>query len=325
MKTTILATALMLAAIGTVPAAAQSGRAEPVTGLKSDRRCGYGQTSPGLARSRETPAQAEPAAEDPRTRSPPTPRPPCRTTTTRTRTSISRSPTTRLLRCPPRCACRKASSPSASPIGSVGHSTMETSATLRRTLRVRLRGPHRPRAALRSAEGFTDRCAPHQRPHHRVLRPAADRRAGEIPGRPRAEPHRRTAPTISRTAIPRDRSGGLARDRQGRGRVLQPTWVDNTNVSLRRSWPTTTTPSCWASARASRSASAHTWWPRRRRASAGFDPGSTHMSLGVEMRAGGHAFQINFSRGLETTMGQVARGGSEDDWFIGFNISRKFW
>ena len=57
----------------------------------------------------------------------------------------------------------------------------------------------------------------------------------------------------------------------------------------------------------------------------GFDPGSTHASVGVEMRAGGHAFQINFSRGLATTMGQVARGGTEDDWFIGFNISRKFW
>ena len=57
----------------------------------------------------------------------------------------------------------------------------------------------------------------------------------------------------------------------------------------------------------------------------GYDPGSSHASLGVEMRAGGHAFQINFSRGLATTMGQVARGGTEDDWFIGFNISRKFW
>jgi hypothetical protein len=57
----------------------------------------------------------------------------------------------------------------------------------------------------------------------------------------------------------------------------------------------------------------------------GYDPGSTAASLGVEMRAGGHAFQLNFSRGLGTTMGQVARGGTEDDWFIGFNISRKFW
>lgn len=58
---------------------------------------------------------------------------------------------------------------------------------------------------------------------------------------------------------------------------------------------------------------------------AGYDPGATHASFGVEMRAGGHAFQLNFSRGLATTMGQMARGGSEDDWFIGFNISRKFW
>lgn len=58
---------------------------------------------------------------------------------------------------------------------------------------------------------------------------------------------------------------------------------------------------------------------------AGYDPGGTHASFGVEMRAGGHAFQLNFSRGLATTMGQVARGGSDDDWFIGFNISRKFW
>ncbi len=57
----------------------------------------------------------------------------------------------------------------------------------------------------------------------------------------------------------------------------------------------------------------------------GFDPGSAHASVGVEMRAGGHAFQLNFSRSLATTMGQVARGGSGDDWFIGFNISRKFW
>lgn len=58
---------------------------------------------------------------------------------------------------------------------------------------------------------------------------------------------------------------------------------------------------------------------------AGDAPGSTHVSLGVEMRAGGHAFQLNVSRSLATTMGQVARGGTDDDWFIGFNISRKFW
>jgi len=58
----------------------------------------------------------------------------------------------------------------------------------------------------------------------------------------------------------------------------------------------------------------------------GYDPGATHVSFGVEKRAGGHAFQLNFSNGFGTTMAQIARGGTtRDDWYIGFNISRKFW
>lgn len=49
-------------------------------------------------------------------------------------------------------------------------------------------------------------------------------------------------------------------------------------------------------------------------------------SFGVEWRVGGHAFQINFSNDLGTTPGQVARGQQGlDDWFIGFNLSRKFY
>jgi hypothetical protein len=57
----------------------------------------------------------------------------------------------------------------------------------------------------------------------------------------------------------------------------------------------------------------------------GYRPGTTHASFGIEKRAGGHSFQINFSNGFGTTMTQIARGGvSRDDWFIGFNISRKF-
>ena len=41
--------------------------------------------------------------------------------------------------------------------------------------------------------------------------------------------------------------------------------------------------------------------------------------------AGGHSFQINVSNGFGTTLGQLAGGGvSYDDWYIGFNISRKF-
>ena len=58
---------------------------------------------------------------------------------------------------------------------------------------------------------------------------------------------------------------------------------------------------------------------------AGYDPGVTHGTFGIEKRAGGHMFQLNFSNGFGTTMGQLARGGvNNDDWFLGFNISRKF-
>jgi hypothetical protein len=57
----------------------------------------------------------------------------------------------------------------------------------------------------------------------------------------------------------------------------------------------------------------------------GYDPGVTHGSFAIEKRAGGHSFQLNFSNGFGTTMGQLARGGfTNDDWYLGFNISRKF-
>jgi uncharacterized beta barrel domain-containing protein DUF5777 len=57
----------------------------------------------------------------------------------------------------------------------------------------------------------------------------------------------------------------------------------------------------------------------------GFDPGVTHFSFGVEKRAGGHLFQLNFSNDFGTTLAQIARGGfNNDDWYLGFNISRKF-
>lgn len=58
---------------------------------------------------------------------------------------------------------------------------------------------------------------------------------------------------------------------------------------------------------------------------AGYDPGVTHGTFGIEKRTGGHMFQLNFSNGFGTTMGQLARGGlTNDDWYLGFNISRKF-
>jgi hypothetical protein len=63
------------------------------------------------------------------------------------------------------------------------------------------------------------------------------------------------------------------------------------------------------------------WAPRV----AGYDPGVDHASFAVERRVGGHSFQINLSNAFGTTYGQIARGGfSNDNWYIGFNISRKF-
>lgn len=58
---------------------------------------------------------------------------------------------------------------------------------------------------------------------------------------------------------------------------------------------------------------------------AGYDPDAHQITFGVESRAGGHLFQINVGNGLGTTFGQLARGGAAyDQWFLGFNISRKF-
>jgi len=56
----------------------------------------------------------------------------------------------------------------------------------------------------------------------------------------------------------------------------------------------------------------------------GFDDGAHHLSFASENRAGGHTFQLHFSNSLGTTPAQMAQGGSKDDWFIWFNIARKF-
>jgi hypothetical protein len=58
---------------------------------------------------------------------------------------------------------------------------------------------------------------------------------------------------------------------------------------------------------------------------AGFDPLTHQASFGIEGRSGGHMFQINISNAFGTTLGQIARGAlNADDWYIGFNITRKF-
>jgi len=57
----------------------------------------------------------------------------------------------------------------------------------------------------------------------------------------------------------------------------------------------------------------------------GYRPRVNQGSFGLEARAGGHTFQVNFSNGFGTTLGQLAGGGVDNSsWYIGFNISRKF-
>jgi Membrane bound beta barrel domain (DUF5777) len=63
------------------------------------------------------------------------------------------------------------------------------------------------------------------------------------------------------------------------------------------------------------------WTPR----TSGFRPGVSLKTFGIEKRLGGHVFQLNFSNSLGTTMAEHARGAiNNTDWFMGFNISRKF-
>lgn len=58
---------------------------------------------------------------------------------------------------------------------------------------------------------------------------------------------------------------------------------------------------------------------------AGYNARSHQGSIGIEKRAGGHLFQLNVSNGFGTTFGQLARGGaSGEDWYLGFNVTRKF-
>lgn len=64
------------------------------------------------------------------------------------------------------------------------------------------------------------------------------------------------------------------------------------------------------------------WHPRM----AGVTERRDIFAFAIEKQVGGHLFQINFSNDLAMTPGQIARGQLEDDdLFIGFNVSRKFY
>ncbi len=57
---------------------------------------------------------------------------------------------------------------------------------------------------------------------------------------------------------------------------------------------------------------------------AGYRPSEAEFAFGIERRAGGHLFQLNFANTTSMTYRQLARGGPPDTLLLGFNIARKF-
>ncbi len=57
---------------------------------------------------------------------------------------------------------------------------------------------------------------------------------------------------------------------------------------------------------------------------AGYAPGDVEYGFGIEKRVGGHVFQLTFANTFGTTFGQLARGGTPQSLYLGFNLTRKF-
>jgi hypothetical protein len=56
----------------------------------------------------------------------------------------------------------------------------------------------------------------------------------------------------------------------------------------------------------------------------GHDPGDPMWGVAVEKWTRGHTLQLNLTNSFATTPGQIARGGTPDALYLGFNITRKF-
>jgi hypothetical protein len=115
----------------------------------------------------------------------------------------------------------------------------------------------------------------------------------------------------------------LSRELGDRGAIyLQPSYVGNTNLITDEGDDYTAMAGLGARVRVLRNTYLFVEGSPR---FAGYKQGEALISFGFEQRAGGHVFQLNFSNGYGTTLAQVARGGTaRDDWYLGFNLSRKF-
>ena len=57
----------------------------------------------------------------------------------------------------------------------------------------------------------------------------------------------------------------------------------------------------------------------------GYAPDQPAYGVSVEKRVGAHMFSLTFTNGFGTTFAQVARGGTANSLFLGFNLGRKFY
>ncbi len=121
--------------------------------------------------------------------------------------------------------------------------------------------------------------------------------------------------------------GAIVSYRYG-GRValyVEPTWVNNSNPLPQQGVDHNDTFMVGVGARVRIRPTVYLVAEAAPRAS-GYRPDTAHRSFAIEKHLGGHMFQLNFSDSFGTTMGQIARGGpASKDWFMGYNISRKFY
>ncbi len=57
----------------------------------------------------------------------------------------------------------------------------------------------------------------------------------------------------------------------------------------------------------------------------GYAPDQPAYGVSIEKRVGAHMFSLTFTNGFGTTFAQVARGGTANSLFLGFNLGRKFY
>jgi hypothetical protein len=107
----------------------------------------------------------------------------------------------------------------------------------------------------------------------------------------------------------------------------QPIWVGGTNL-VSQSSRSHSTFAVGLGARLRMSRSSYLVGEIVPRAAGYREDSMTYASFGYEGRVGGHVFQLNVSNGFGTTLAQLARGvhsHSGTHWYLGFNLSRKFY